>query len=869
MSWNTSIQINKLYQAYLSLSTTALTNPMIANLNMASFNINNVNTINATSGSALTLSADASQGITINTKVQIPNYPLVITNNTANDSLQVSDATGDTTIFRIDNNGNVGIKANPSASLTGHALNVYGNGNFTGHINVPTQALGTNDTTVATTAFVLANGGGGASQISTFDFFRPLFPTNFKESIIFNASSTTITNTSIDAQLDGLPDHPQYISYGASIPNLYVAGGRGTVNTLAVSADGINWQGLRNTVFSTGGYGVAYSGSRWVAVGEGTNQIAWSDNPLNGWNPVGAGLFTVHGRCVFFTGTRWLAGGQSTASTLAYSTDSTATSWVGLGRTTFFNEVFAFASNGEIIIAGGGATTNNLAYSYDGGITWTGLGMLIADNACKALVWDGQKFVAQFQVLATGATMGYSYNGITWFPTTSPPFDIEGTGLVWNNQVMIATGSHTAGSPSLSYSQDGQNWNSLATTFSYGNAVAWSGSLFIVCGTSASVGGDTILYSRDGQSWSGASAVLDLEANCVAFNSERPNRITFPVNTVVLGGALTNTLSYSTNNGVSWKNVGATIFSTQTYGLAYGNGKFVGFGQGGNTLAYSYNGKHWIGNGFAIFTSSGRGGVYSSVANRWVGVGGGLNSIADSVDGITWSGQGTALMTTGLAVGYGAGYFVVGGQGGSNTIAYSTTGTAFSGAGATVFTGSCRAVAHNGTRFALGGSGGASLATSDDGTTFTAVAGSTTLITTVNGMAWNGSIFLACGSGANVFVSSPDGLTWSGLGGSSVFATTGNEVIWIGNKWIAVGTSGAGGTTVAISTDATATSWIIPAQTQFGSTGLAGAWNGVSGSAIIPSTSITLNSTNNKKLDVITAPYGNNGYNNITMTVKG
>ena len=869
MSWNISIQLAKLIKAYNSLATTALTNPMIANLNMNNFNITNANTITAIAGSPLTLSADASQGITINTKVQIPNYPLVITNDTANDSLQVYDATGDTTIFRVDNNGNVGIKANPSASLTGHALNVYGNGNFTGHINVPTQPLGTNDTTVATTAFVLANGGGGgSSQIISFDFFKPLFPTNFRESVIFNASTTTITNTSIDAQLDGLPDYPQYISYGASTPNVYVAVGQGSVNTLAVSADGINWQGLQKTIFSTGGYNVAYGGNRFVAVGEGTNQVAWSTDGFV-WNPTASGIFSVHGRCAFFTGTRWLIGGQGTTNTLAYSTDATATSWVALARTPFFNEVFAFASNGEIIIAGGGITTDNLAYSYDGGLSWTGLGILVSDSVCKGLVWDGTKFVGQFQKISTGATMGYSYDGITWFPTTSPPFDIEGDGIVWNNQVMVAMGAHTTNNPALAVSTDGQNWNSIGTPFTTGYGVCWSGSLWVASGVGASAS-ETLLYSRDGSSWSvSGNSVFDSVGYGVAFNLERPNRITFPVNTVVLGGALTNTLSYSTNNGVSWKNVGATVFTTQTYGVAYGNGKFVGFGQGGNTLAYSYNGKHWIGIGFAIFTSNGRGGVYSSVAGRWVGVGSGGNSIADSVNGITWSGQGTGLMTTGLVVGYGNGYFVVGGQGGSNTIAYSTTGTAFTGAGATVFTGSCRAVAHNGTRFALGGSGGASLATSDNGTTFTAVAGSTTLITTVNGMAWNGSIFLACGSGANVFVSSPDGLTWTGLGGSSVFSSAGNEVIWIGNKWVAVGSSGAGGTTVAISTDATGTSWIVPAQTQFTSTGLAGAWNGISGSAIIPSTSITLNSTNNKKLDVITAPYGNNGYNSITMTVKG
>ena len=153
MSWNSSIQFAKLYKAYLTLSTTALTNPMIANLNMASYNINNVNTINAITGTTLTLNADSAQGITVSTKMTIPNHPLIITNNTADDSLQVHDNISDTSIFRIDNNGNVGIKSTSSATL-GHALVVNGSANITGHINVPTLPAGTNDTQVATSAFV-------------------------------------------------------------------------------------------------------------------------------------------------------------------------------------------------------------------------------------------------------------------------------------------------------------------------------------------------------------------------------------------------------------------------------------------------------------------------------------------------------------------------------------------------------------------------------------------------------------------------------------------------------------------------------------------------------------------------------------------
>jgi len=169
MSWNSSIQFAKLYKAFLTLSTTALTNPMVANLNMATYSITNVNTISAVSGNTLSLSADASQGITVNTKLLIPNHPLVITNNTVNDSLQVHDTTSDTTIFRVDYEGNVAIKSN-SSDLLSNAFTVNGAssfvgnitcsgltcgiGGFSGSLTAPTKSSGDNTTNVATTAFV-------------------------------------------------------------------------------------------------------------------------------------------------------------------------------------------------------------------------------------------------------------------------------------------------------------------------------------------------------------------------------------------------------------------------------------------------------------------------------------------------------------------------------------------------------------------------------------------------------------------------------------------------------------------------------------------------------------------------------------------
>jgi len=151
MSWNPSIQFNKLYQAYVSLSTTALTNPMVANLNMNNFAINNAVSVNAVAGATLVLSADAAQGVVVNTKMTIPNHTLVITNNTANDSFRVEDSGADVSTFRIDNDGQVAIRGDP-ATVLANALTINGTTSATGNIVSAGSLQGAGITSTSTLA---------------------------------------------------------------------------------------------------------------------------------------------------------------------------------------------------------------------------------------------------------------------------------------------------------------------------------------------------------------------------------------------------------------------------------------------------------------------------------------------------------------------------------------------------------------------------------------------------------------------------------------------------------------------------------------------------------------------------------------------
>jgi hypothetical protein len=63
-----------------------------------------------------------------------------------------------------------------------------------------------------------------------------------------------------------------------------------------------------------------------------------------------------------------------------------------------------------------------------------------------------------------------------------------------------------------------------------------------------------------------------------------------------------NTLASSTN-GTTWTGRGATIITTECWGVYYANGLWVAVGQGTNTIATSTNGTTWTGRGATIFTT--------------------------------------------------------------------------------------------------------------------------------------------------------------------------------------------------------------------------------------------------------------------------
>jgi len=138
---------------------------------------------------------------------------------------------------------------------------------------------------------------------------------------------------------------------------MWVAVGFGT-NTIAYSYNGLNWTGIGSTIFSIAGYGVSWNGTMWVAVGNGTNTIVYSYNGIN-WIGNGTTIFTTAGWSVAFNNKR--------PNTLTFQRQITVATGVG---------------------------TNSIAYSYDNGLTWTGLGATIFTSNGYGIAWNGSMWVA-------------------------------------------------------------------------------------------------------------------------------------------------------------------------------------------------------------------------------------------------------------------------------------------------------------------------------------------------------------------------------------------------------------------------------------------------------------------------------------------
>ena len=593
----------------------------------------------------------------------------------------------------------------------------------------------------------------------------------------------------------------------------YLLTGAGT-NSLGLLQNSTSFGGLnRRITFTTQGNAIFYNSNKWVAVGQGGNTIATSNNGLV-WTGIGATTFTTTGNDVINDGAKWIAVGQG-GNTVATSSDNGAT-WSGqtlsyftsgtsilyavpvtpTATTTRYDASLASSTvtvaTPSYIATGIGATAS-IAVSTDA-VTWTpigvisgGYGIRVFTTQANCVYGTAGSYVAVGQ---GGNSIARSNDGINWTGSGSTVFTTAGYGVYTNGSIWVAVGE---GGNTIATSTDRITWTGLGATIftGCGNKVVWNAELNLWIATGQ--GGNTVATSTNGTTWVGRGATMFTSAGRgiartgpagstalvrgSVVQKTTDNKLFFFVS-VGRGG---NTISFSPD-GKQWHGTGATVFTSRGNRIAHNGTMYVLAGEGGNTIAYSNEGVYFIGLGATVFTLAGYG-----IANNsymWVAVGKGGNTIATSTNGTTWVGRSSAFSTAGYNVTWANNQWVAVGEGG-NTISSSIDGITWTGREASIIFTKARGIAYGANRWVAVGEGANTIATSPDGITWTGL-GSTTFTTVGNNVAWNGSRFVAVGQGGNTVATSVDGTTWSAVAGTT-FSNYGSDIKWLHNNWVAAG----------------------------------------------------------------------------------
>ena len=184
--------------------------------------------------------------------------------------------------------------------------------------------------------------------------------------------------------------------------------GNGTNTISYFTYNSTSWTGLGTTVFSISGNSISNNGVNvydnttvgsniWVAVGQGTNTIAYSQTLGTTWVGLGTTIFSVAGNCISYGGASafFIAVGQSdnitNFNTIVFSANGTT--WFGNGNTIFYS-VGNYVLPSTPILASGqnilvyvnvGSGSNTIAYSINNVTNFVGTGTTIFTSSCNSI----------------------------------------------------------------------------------------------------------------------------------------------------------------------------------------------------------------------------------------------------------------------------------------------------------------------------------------------------------------------------------------------------------------------------------------------------------------------------------------------------
>ena len=593
----------------------------------------------------------------------------------------------------------------------------------------------------------------------------------------FNTWANTIGNTAQAMRYGlGKPDYEQ---------TFWVAAKNSSGNAgLNYSYDSIHWHDCSGNIdFSFNS--TAYNGDLWVAGGSGPTCLLYSYDGIM-WKSCNIdNISMVDINDVAWNGHRWVAVGVSGEHTCAYSLNGILWEKGNGGFQGNTAKGYGISWNGHLWIATGenDPSNNGLQYSYDGQ-NWHPVDLSGGIVTGRASAWNGQRWCAIGDTGIAGSIDGRYWEAINDISLNK---DIQ-----WNGRLWTIVGDL---SNSIINSFDAIHWKTAAPNITNLNSIGWDGNIWLTAGEIAmasssnghfwnnidnsandvtpapfihkiqfpanravatgqtAVGTPRIVYcdaSGLGTFWKDASGYQGIFAN-------QARRVKWNGTIWLVGGdLLLSTIAYS-YEGIYWKPVRISPFTTKCNNMAWNGEMWVAVGEGGTTMAYSYDGVSWSPNSNSPFDYKAYGIQWNG--EMWVAAGRntvpGTNVLAWSTDGINWT---PSTQNAGLIYGFDVDWdgnkWVAVGHPGTSTIVYSFDGKSWTPAHESLD------------------------------------------IFSANGytIEWNGSLWLAGGAGDDFNLAySADGIYWTGVPFSrsvSIFSGYARDVAWDGSKWMAVGWNG-------------------------------------------------------------------------------
>jgi hypothetical protein len=316
---------------------------------------------------------------------------------------------------------------------------------------------------------------------------------------------------------------------------------------IAYSYDGICWKRAFKPLDSSKAYTVDWNGTIWVAGVDSSNTLIYSYNG-DVWLTVTTLPSFFNCYTVVWNGTIWVAGGDN--SILLYSHDGF--NWYNsVINGTTFSIYYTAAWNGSMWLVGGTNQSPYIAYSYDG-IIWDTANVInppaFPTTTINGITWDGNKWIAVGDL----GTIYYSYNGFEWTISSTIPTPDDLFGVAWNKnlgsvyiqQPVISLGEGDRNS--IAYSLDGIKYTGLGSDNNNlprrGYAAAWNGNMWVAVGEG---GITTIIYSYDGIEW-----IPIVDAN--TYISQGRAVVWTGINWVITGYNGATTYIYYSSDGINW-----------------------------------------------------------------------------------------------------------------------------------------------------------------------------------------------------------------------------------------------------------------------------------------------------------------------------